>query len=112
MFRDRSQTPVAEVTPAEAHARVSQGAAVLVDVREPEEWRGGHAAGARHIPLGELALRAGELPREQEIYLICASGQRSKVAAELLTRAGFAGPASVRGGTASWARAGLPLERP
>jgi rhodanese-related sulfurtransferase len=111
MFSDRSQPPVAEVTPAEAHERVTKGEGILVDVREPDEWRGGHAAGARHIPLGELSLRAAELPRDQDIYLICASGNRSKVAATLLGRAGFASPASVRGGTASWARAGLPLER-
>lgn len=111
MFGDRSRSRVTEVTPTEVHDRLSKGEGVLVDVREPEEWRGGHAARARHIPLGELALRSGELPRDQDIYLICASGNRSKLAAELLGRAGFAKPASVSGGTASWARSGLPIER-
>ncbi len=111
MFWNRQKSAVAEATPAEAHERIANGGALLVDVREPQEWRAGRAAGARHIPLGELAQRAGELPKEQPIYLICASGNRSKAAAELLHRAGFARPINVGGGTGAWMRARLPVER-
>lgn len=111
MFWNRSKSAVAEATPSEAHERVTNGDALLIDVREPHEWRAGRAAGARHIPLGELAQRSGELPREHPLYLICASGSRSKAAASLLQRAGFASPVSVRGGTDAWMRAGLPVER-
>lgn len=111
MFWNRSRSSLDKATPAEAHERVTGGDGILVDVREPHEWRAGRAAGARHIPLGELAQRAGELPREAPIYLICASGNRSKVAAELLQRAGFASPVNVSGGTGAWVRAKLPVER-
>lgn len=111
MFWNRPKSAVAEATPSEAHERVTNGGALLIDVREPHEWRAGRAAGARHIPLGELAQRAGELPKEQPIYLICASGSRSKAAAELLHRAGFASPINVRGGTGAWMRARLPVDR-
>lgn len=111
MFRNRTRSSVAEATPSEAHTGVSGDGALLVDVREPHEWRAGRAAGARHIPLGELARRAGELPKERPIYLICASGNRSKVAAELLRRAGFDRPINVSGGTGAWMRAQLPVER-
>ena len=55
-----------DVTPAEAQAAMERGA-VLVDVREPHEWQNGHAPKARHIPLGELSARAGDLPRNREV---------------------------------------------
>lgn len=108
MFFTRSR--VAEVTPLEARRRQQEGA-VLVDVREPNEWARGHAPGARHVPLGQLANRQSELPRDREVLLICASGNRSKLAAELLGRAGHERASSVSGGTAAWARSGLPIER-
>ena len=111
MFWNRSRSGVAEATPAEAYQHVTGGDAILVDVREPREWRSGRAAGARHIPLGELPRRIGELPRDRPVYLICASGNRSRVAAELLQRAGHASPISVRGGTGAWVRERLPVER-
>ncbi len=111
MFWNRPRSSVAEATPGEAHERITRDGAILVDVREPHEWRAGRAAGARHIPLGDLSRRAGELPKERPIYLICATGNRSKVAAEMLHRAGFDCPINVSGGTGAWMRAGLPVER-
>ena len=111
MFWNRSRSGISEATPAEAYERVTGGGAILVDVRQPNEWRSGRAAGARHIPLGELTRRIGELPKEQPVYLICASGNRSKVAAQVLQRAGFVTPVSVSGGTGPWIRARLPVER-
>jgi len=111
MFFDRSRSSVTEVTPAEAHDRLAAGEGVLVDVREPHEWRAGHAAGARHIPLGELPGRIAELPADETVFLICAVGGRSRTAAEMLRDAGVATPVNVRGGTAAWLDAALPMER-
>lgn len=111
MFWRRSRSEIGEVTPAEAHEQVRGDGGVLVDVREPGEWRTVRASGARHIPLDQLARRAEELPKERPVYLICASGNRSMVAAELLRRAGFTQPLNVRGGTGAWIRSGLPVER-
>ncbi len=110
MFWNRSRSAVTEVAPAEAHQRLSQGEGILVDVREPHEWRAGHAAGARHIPLRELPGRIAELRADQPVFLICAVGGRSRSAAELLQDAGFSAPINVRGGTAAWQGAALPME--
>jgi rhodanese-related sulfurtransferase len=98
-----------EVDPAEAAALQKAGALVL-DVREPAEWAQGHVPGATLIPLGELAARTGELPRDRSIVVICRSGNRSAEGRDILLGAGFASVTSVRGGVTAWAAAGLPLE--
>ena len=105
------RTPNAlEVTPADAHTLVADGKAVLVDVREPNEWANGHASAAKHVPLGWLAAKSAQLPKDREILVICQSGNRSLTGARWLNDAGFQAR-SVAGGTAAWARAGLPLGR-
>lgn len=111
MFWNRTRSRVAEATPAEAHDHVAHGEGILVDVRELHEWRSGRATGARHIPLAELPRRVTELSKERPIYLICASGSRSRVAAEMLHQAGFVCPINVSGGTSAWQRSALPMER-
>lgn len=95
--------PVHEV-PA---ASVPDGA-WLLDVREDEEWAAGYAPGARHIPLGELSARCGEVPRDQPVYVICRSGTRSALAVKALTAAGW-DASNVAGGMQSWAAAGRPM---
>jgi rhodanese-related sulfurtransferase len=85
--------------------------AVLVDVREPHEWRAGHAPNARHIPLQQLPEHLDALPRSAPVYLICRSGNRSHTAAAFLQRNGFERPVNVRGGIIAWQRAGLPIEK-
>jgi hydroxyacylglutathione hydrolase len=97
----------------EAKRRVDAGDALLVDVREPDEWRAGHVAGAAHIPLGEIASRAVALPKDREILLICRTGNRSAMAQERLEQAGVANVANVEGGRLTgWSTASpLPRER-
>lgn len=111
MFWNRSRSRVADATPAEAHDGLTNGDGILVDVRERHEWSAGHAAGARHIPLGELPGRMDELPKDRPVYLICASGGRSRAAVDVLHKAGFASPINVNGGTSAWQRSNLPMER-
>jgi rhodanese-related sulfurtransferase len=94
-----------------ADSLAREAGAVLIDVREPDEWRAGHARGARHIPLTQLPASLDELPREAPVYLICATGNRSRNAAAFLHKNGFSRPVNVRGGTVAWQRAGLPIER-
>ena len=101
---------VKESTPEEALASL-RGDGLLIDVRSPGEFRGGHARGAKSIPLPTLSGRSGELSRERPIHLICASGHRSSAAARLLGKAGFENVSSVRGGTGAWERSGQPMER-
>jgi rhodanese-related sulfurtransferase len=106
---NRAPNPL-EITATEAHDLVKDGTALLVDVREAGEWSAGHARPAKHVPLGALSLKLGQLPRDREILVICRSGNRSLAGAKLLTNAGFKAR-SVAGGTLAWARGGLPLAR-
>lgn len=74
----------------------------VVDVREPAEFAAWSIPTAVNIPLGELAARAGELPTDREVVSVCASGNRSAAAAELLSRTGRR-VANLAGGMAAWA---------
>jgi rhodanese-related sulfurtransferase len=91
-----------------AFAAAHTGGAVVIDVREPEEYVSGHVPGARLMPLGRLAQHLNEVPAGQRVYVICASGNRSRVAADLLGRAGL-DAVPVAGGTGDWQRAGKPV---
>ncbi len=104
---------IQEITPREAHARCSQGA-VLIDVREDHERENGMAEGARGIARAELELDPGfHVPdRDSELILICQSGGRSMLAAQLLQQLGYPRIASVRGGTGRWILDGFPVSHP
>ena len=93
-----AQVPAAEV-PADA---------LLVDVREPDEWTAGHAPGAMHIPLGQLGARYTEIPHDGRVYLICRAGSRSSQAAHALAGAGW-DVVNVSDGMTGWAAAGRPM---
>lgn len=80
----------------------------LVDVREDDEWTAGHAPDALHLRLGDLGTRAQELPRDQELYLICRGGARSAYAAQVLASQGWQ-TINVADGMTGWAVAGRPM---
>lgn len=78
-------------TDATVKAGLSAQSAVLVDVREPDEWQAGHLKDAINVPLSVIkAGKTGELPKGKTIYLHCQSGRRVLVAADLLKEAKFA----------------------
>ena len=83
---------------------------VLVDVREPHEFKTGHIAGAKLIPLGELSKRMNELPKNKEIIVYCATGSRSGSATKTLVKAGY-NALNAGGGLIAWRRAGFPLKK-
>ena len=89
-------------------AAAAADGATVVDVREPGEYVGGHVPGAVLMPMGQLPSRAGELDRHHPVYVICASGNRSRAMSDYLVRAGF-DARSVDGGTAAWAASGRPV---
>jgi rhodanese-related sulfurtransferase len=95
-----------EISVHEAAERIAAGA-VLVDVRQPEEWNAGHIAGATLIPLGELAGRAGEIPSDGPVVVVCRSGNRSGMATEALRAAGY-DAYNLEGGMIAWTATGLP----
>lgn len=82
--------------------------AYLLDVREDDEWHAGHAPDAVHIPLAELGQRAGEVPRDRKVYVVCRSGGRSAQAAMALNEAGW-DAVNMSGGMQDWARSGRDM---
>lgn len=97
----------AEISVAEAAARRDAGAFIL-DVREPDEWEAAHIPGATLIPLGRLSTRLAEVPRSQEIVVVCRSGNRSRQGRDLLLEAGFNQVTSMAGGLTEWQAQGYP----
>ncbi|MCZ7436672.1 rhodanese-like domain-containing protein [Micromonospora sp. WMMC241] len=96
------------IGPEEAAALIADGG-LLLDVREPAEWRAGHAPRARHIPLGQLTGRTGEVPADRLVITACRSGARSRQAAALLARDHHQ-TYNLAGGMRAWVRAGMPLQ--
>lgn len=80
---------------------------VLLDVREDDEWRAGHAPGALHVPLGQVPSRLAEVP-DGPVHVICRSGGRSGQAVAWLTRNGY-DVTNVAGGMHAWVGAGRPV---
>lgn len=99
------------VTVSDAQVRLAgDGAAFLLDVREPSEFKSARIAGAMLIPLGQLQKRMPELPVGGEIIVVCQSGSRSGSAVSFLRKAGL-NALNLEGGIMAWMRAGLPVER-
>jgi rhodanese-related sulfurtransferase len=98
---------VPEVGPEAARALLDSGA-LLLDVREVDEWQAGHAPEAQFIPLGEVAARTNELAADRRIVAICRSGGRSQRATRFLRAQGF-DVVNLAGGMRAWATAGLDV---
>jgi molybdopterin/thiamine biosynthesis adenylyltransferase/rhodanese-related sulfurtransferase len=108
------KTQIDEVDPSEARQQLSNGA-VLVDVREPEEWATGHIPGAKHVPKSYLESRIeGAVPnRDQHVILYCASGNRSAWATRTLVEdLGYEHVESMTGGFTLWKDRGYEVEVP
>jgi rhodanese-related sulfurtransferase len=80
----------------------------VVDVREPDEWDGGHIEGAVHIPLMDIPPRLGEIPRDRQVLVVCAVGARSARATAFLQTQGV-DAVNLAGGVMAWWQAGRPL---
>jgi rhodanese-related sulfurtransferase len=102
-----TNTAPQEISVAEAFAKYEQGV-FLLDVRTQEEWEDYHAPNTTLIPLDELADRVNELPKDQEIVVICRSGNRSQEGRDILLDAGFTNVTSMAGGLSDWRSAGYP----
>ncbi len=82
--------------------------ALLLDVREADEWTAGHAPDARHLPMSEIAARLADVPDADTLYVICRSGARSARVAAFLAQQGHQA-VNVDGGMQSWAALGRPM---
>lgn len=105
----RFGTGIPEVDPVTASVRLAEGA-VLLDVRENDEWEVGRIGGSLHIPLGALGARQAEIP-DGPLVVACRSGSRSASATAALLRAGYSAE-NLAGGLEAWKAADLPLEPP
>jgi len=83
---------------------------VLIDVRSASEWATGHATNALHIPLGEITTRMREIPENKPVVVVCASGNRSSMAATALAKNGFSPVFNFSGGMGAWRSVGLPVK--
>jgi rhodanese-related sulfurtransferase len=84
------------------------GGAVLVDVREKEEWSAGHAPEALFIPMGHIEARIDEIPTDRTAVIVCRSGGRSNAVTQLLTSHGV-DAVNLAGGMHAWEQAGFPV---
>ncbi|WP_328407889.1 rhodanese-like domain-containing protein [Nocardia sp. NBC_00403] len=82
--------------------------AILLDVREDDEWQLGHAPGATHIPMVDVPARIDELDYDADLYVICRQGGRSIEVVKYLTHVGF-DAVDVKGGMVAWQQSGRPL---
>ncbi|WNR46527.1 rhodanese-like domain-containing protein [Paenibacillus roseipurpureus] len=91
------------ILPTEIKARLAQGEKLtIVDVREDEEVAEGMITGAIHIPLGQIPERLSEIPKHDEVILVCRSGNRSSRALGYLEANGFKGLKNMTGGMLAW----------
>ncbi|NWF63715.1 MAG: rhodanese-like domain-containing protein [Chloroflexi bacterium] len=95
-----------EISVDEAYEMYQAGAFVL-DVRTQEEWDEYHAPNTTLIPLDQLEARLSELPTDQEIVVVCRSGNRSQQGRDILVHAGF-NATSMAGGLKQWYARGYP----
>ena len=105
------------ISPRDAAAAVAGDAAaaseptraLIVDVREPDEFASERIEGAVHIPMSEFAARHAELPRDRPLVMQCHSGSRSASATMFLIQRGWTDVRNLDGGIAAWMRDGLPV---
>ncbi len=104
---------VPQTTTAAAAERAATGA-LMLDVREPHEWEGGHLPGALFVPLGRLEERItlAAPDRDRPVIVYCASGVRSLAGARTLQLLGYRDVASMAGGIEAWRQEGRPVEAP
>lgn len=100
-----------EVDTSQVESALSDSSVQIIDCREPHEWNQAHIGSTTLVPLGELSFRVNELDPARPVIVVCRSGARSLVAAEMLTNAGFRNAKSMAGGLIAWAERGLPLNR-
>lgn len=101
--------PSVEVAEAERLRREASPGALVVDVREPNEFGAVRIEGSVLLPLSTFGLRYVELPKDRPLLMLCKSGSRSILATAHLIRNGWTDVSNVAGGIDAWQRAGLPV---
>jgi rhodanese-related sulfurtransferase len=105
---DAPQGETREVNREEARKMVDEGAQ-LIDVRADHEWDVGRISGAEHVPLPELPQRLNEIEKDRPVVVYCRGGNRSSMATDALTEAGY-DAVKLSEGIVGWSEDDLPLE--
>jgi rhodanese-related sulfurtransferase len=105
---DSPQGEAREVSRTEARKLIDEGAQ-LIDVRADHEWEVGRIAGAAHVPLPELPQRLAEIDKDRPVVVYCRGGNRSSMATDALTEAGY-DAVKLSEGIVGWSADELPLE--
>jgi len=107
-----AKTRITEISAADAAREVERGA-LLIDVRETEDWQEGHAPVAVHMPRGTIELDIEEKVPALDTPIIChcGGGSRSALVTENLQRMGYTNVKSLAGGFKAWKQAGLPVTK-
>jgi rhodanese-related sulfurtransferase len=113
MPRQDSGEPYWRVSLEEAKEMIDGGNAVVIDVRQPDEWASGHVAGAVHIPVDDVIARIDELPAGKDLLFICAMGARSGLACEMAAAMSLASDRlfNIEAGTPAWIQGNYPTEK-
>jgi rhodanese-related sulfurtransferase len=110
---DEAKSRIREVSVKDARSRLAANKnAKLIDVREDDEWRAGHASGAEHLGKGiiERDIEAAVPDKSNELILYCGGGYRSALAADVLQEMGYMNVWSMAGGWKAWKESGAPTE--
>ena len=108
-----AKTRIRELDVAQTRARLNANPhALLIDVREDNEWHAGHAASAEHLGRGiiERDIEQRVPDHDTELILYCGGGYRSALAADSLLRMGYEYVYSMEGGWKAWKESGAPIE--
>jgi len=81
----------------------------IIDVRTKNEFSDGHVPNAINIPLDQLSGKMNKISKDRPVFIICASGGRSRSATQQLIKAGYDNVTNVQGGTMRWQMAGYPI---
>jgi rhodanese-related sulfurtransferase len=109
-----AKTRVREISVTDTQARLAKDQNVLlVDVREDDEWRDGHATGAKHLGKGiiERDIEQQVPDKNTEVILYCGGGYRSALVADVLQRMGYTNAWSMAGGWKAWKNSGAQLQK-
>jgi rhodanese-related sulfurtransferase len=106
-----AKTRVREIDVAQTRKRIGGKGALLIDVREDDEWRAGHARGAEHLGKGiiERDIETKVPNKNTEMILYCGGGYRSALAADALQKMGYKNVYSMEGGWSAWKESGAPI---
>jgi rhodanese-related sulfurtransferase len=109
---NEAKTRIREVTPQDVQRLQQERADVVyLDVREPNEWNLGRIPGAVHIPRGTLETKVEQvIPRDREVVIYCAGGNRSALAADTMQQMGYENVSSMSGGWREWVQSGGNVE--